>query len=174
VVRGPRQSTEYCYGELRVVPASEAEGLRSVASPVEFIPPDRVVPGLSSGARCDYSPHPANQGYVLGATHRCSWAGRDSLRETAWFPGLTICPSAGQHRHPRHYLQQVSTGDVYPTCAQSFPTMRCSDVSKSTLLTNNGLDAVLGPLLGGPDRGHSCSLFAADAAALNHVQSTLA
>ena len=30
-----------------------------------------------------------------------------------------------------------------------------SDVSKSTLLTNNGLDPVLGPLLGGPDRGVS-------------------
>jgi hypothetical protein len=30
-----------------------------------------------------------------------------------------------------------------------------SDVSKSTLLTNNGLNAVLGPLLGGPDRGLS-------------------
>ena len=30
-----------------------------------------------------------------------------------------------------------------------------SDVSKSTLLTNNCLNAVLGPLLGGPDRGLS-------------------
>ena len=30
-----------------------------------------------------------------------------------------------------------------------------SDVSKSTLLTNNGLSAVLGPLLVGPDRGLS-------------------
>jgi hypothetical protein len=49
VVRGPRPS-EYCYGELRVVPRPR-QRLRSVASPVEFIPPDRVVPGLSSGAR---------------------------------------------------------------------------------------------------------------------------
>jgi hypothetical protein len=47
LVRGPRP-TEYCYGELRVVPAPEAE-VRSVASPFEFIPPVRVVPG--SGAR---------------------------------------------------------------------------------------------------------------------------
>jgi hypothetical protein len=97
--------------------------LRSVASPVEFIPPDSVVPGLSCGARGnpsilggwgDYSPHPADQGYVLGATHMRSWAGRDSLRETTWFPGLAVCPSAGQNRQPRHYLQPVSTGDVYP------------------------------------------------------------
>jgi hypothetical protein len=29
------------------------------------------------------------------------------------------------------------------------------DVSKTTLRTNNGLDAVLGPLLVGPDRGVS-------------------
>jgi hypothetical protein len=29
----------------------------------------------------DCSPHPADQGYVLGATHRRSWAGRDSWRQ---------------------------------------------------------------------------------------------
>ena len=32
----------------------------------------------------------------LGATHRRSWAGRDSLRETAWFPGLAVCPSGSE------------------------------------------------------------------------------
>jgi hypothetical protein len=74
-------------------------------------PTDRVVPGLSSGARKegktkpsetilgewgDCSLHPADQGYVLGATHRRSWAGRDSLCETAWFPGLAVCPSGSE------------------------------------------------------------------------------
>ena len=47
-VSGGRTIRLYCYGELRVVPAPEAE-VRSVASPFEFIPPVRVVPG--SGAR---------------------------------------------------------------------------------------------------------------------------
>ena len=40
--------------------------------------------------------NPADQGYVLRATHRRSWAGRDSLRETAWFPGLAVCPSGSE------------------------------------------------------------------------------
>jgi hypothetical protein len=47
------------YGELRVVPAPR-QRLRSVASPVEFIPPVRVL-GLSSGARGN---HPYSGGEV--------------------------------------------------------------------------------------------------------------
>ena len=46
MVRGPRPTEYYC-GELRVVPAPEAEALCRI---LEFNPPDRVVPGLSSGA----------------------------------------------------------------------------------------------------------------------------
>jgi hypothetical protein len=35
-----------------------------------------------------------NQGYVVGTTHHI-WAGYNSIRETACFPGLAVCPSAG-------------------------------------------------------------------------------
>ena len=48
----------------------------------------------------DYSPHPTDQGYVVRATLMRSWAGRDALYETAWFPGLAVCPSAGQNKQP--------------------------------------------------------------------------
>ena len=63
---------------------------RSVASPVEFIPSVSVVSSgfklrdswtpstLGGWGAC--SPHPADQDYVVGATHRRSWSGRDSLR----------------------------------------------------------------------------------------------
>jgi hypothetical protein len=60
VVRGPRP-TDYCCGELGVVPAPEAE-VALCRVPVEFIPPGSVVPGLSSGARGD---HPFSWGGVL-------------------------------------------------------------------------------------------------------------
>jgi len=106
--------------------------LRFVASPVEFIPPDRVVPGLlvpglvetilSRGVGYmwgDYSPRPADLGYVVEATHRHSWAGRDSLRETAWFPGLAVCPSAGHSKstfpvHCNHSVHSMQGGFSAP------------------------------------------------------------
>ena len=59
MVRGPRP-TKYCCGELKGVPAPEAE-VELCRIPGQVHPPGRVVPGLSSGARGN---HPYSEGEV--------------------------------------------------------------------------------------------------------------
>ena len=58
-----------------------------------------------------------------------------------------------------HILTQrfISRDRTLQGCRKQCRALRVvfSDVSKSTLLTNNGLNAVLGPLVVGPDRGLS-------------------
>jgi hypothetical protein len=103
-----------------------------VANLTEFIPPDSVVQGLRSGARGN---HPfSGVGVTIVHTppirlcfggHTQEQLGLQRFFETAWFPGLAVCPSSGQNRQPRHYWQPESVGDVYPTCVQLFPTMHC-------------------------------------------------
>jgi hypothetical protein len=60
------------------------------------------------------SPRPADQGYVVGATHRHSRADSGSLREAAWFPGLAVCPSAG-HSKPTFPLTTLASGGMLAT-----------------------------------------------------------
>jgi hypothetical protein len=62
----------------------------------------------------------------------------------------------------RNYFILLVLPDNYPFRTLKWGRKQCkalrfvfSDVSKSTLFTNNGLNAVLGPLLVGPYRGLS-------------------
>ena len=101
--------------------------MRSVAPPAGIGPPVLAIQSLSSGAcgSCPYSGETVTEWPLLprsdrvmwwGPQRRRGWAFRDPSCETARFPGLAVCPSAGLRQSPSIRVPSEATTALFAKC----------------------------------------------------------